>query len=30
MADLSREYPENPLFRKELGKLNAKYGAAAN
>jgi hypothetical protein len=28
MADLSRDYPENPLFRKELEKLNAKYGPA--
>jgi hypothetical protein len=28
MADLSRDFPENHLFRKELGKLNAKYGAA--
>jgi hypothetical protein len=28
MADLSKNFPENPLFRKELGKLNAKYGAA--
>jgi hypothetical protein len=30
MADLSREYPANPLFRKELAKLNAKYGASGN
>jgi hypothetical protein len=30
MAELSRDYPENPLFRKELAKLNAKYGAMAN
>jgi len=30
MAELSRDYPENPLFRKELAKLNAKYGAVAN
>jgi hypothetical protein len=28
MADLARDYPGNPLFRKELSKLNAKYGAA--
>jgi len=28
MADLSREYPENALFKRELGKLNAKYGSA--
>lgn len=30
MADLSKDFPQNPLFRKELGKLNAKYGAPAN
>jgi hypothetical protein len=30
MADLSREYPENALFKRELGKLNTKYGVAAN
>ncbi len=30
MAELARDYPPNPLFRKELAKLNAKYGAAAN
>ena len=30
LAELTKEYPENPLFRKELAKLNAKYGAAAN
>lgn len=30
MAELSHEYPENPLFRKELGKLNTKLGIAAN
>ncbi|HEX3876248.1 MAG TPA: hypothetical protein VHW24_04640 [Bryobacteraceae bacterium] len=27
LAELSRNYPQNPLFRKELGKLNEKYGA---
>src|SRR5450432_264509 len=30
LADLSREYPENPLFRKELNKLNSKLGVNAN
>jgi len=30
MAELSREYPANPLFRKELAKLNGKLGIAAN
>jgi hypothetical protein len=30
LTGLTREYPENPLFRKELGKLNAKIGVAAN
>jgi hypothetical protein len=30
MADLAREYPRNPLFRKELAKLNVKLGMAAN
>lgn len=30
MADLARDYPDNPLFRKELAKLNAKYGVSAN
>jgi hypothetical protein len=30
MADLTREFPENHLFRKELTKLNEKYGALAN
>jgi hypothetical protein len=30
MAELSREYPSNPLFRKELVKLNSKLGIAAN
>ncbi len=26
LADLARSYPRNPLFRKELAKLNEKYG----
>jgi hypothetical protein len=30
LADLSHEYPENPLFRKELNKLNTKLGVNAN
>lgn len=30
MAGLSREYPENALFRRELGKLNAKLGPIGN
>jgi hypothetical protein len=30
MVELSREYPANPLFRKELAKLNSKLGLAAN
>jgi len=30
LADLSHEYPENPLFRKELNKLNSKLGVNAN
>jgi hypothetical protein len=30
MAELSHEYPENPLFRKELNKLNSKLGVNAN
>jgi hypothetical protein len=29
LVDLSRDYPENPLFRKELHKLNRKLGDAA-
>ena len=29
MADLARDYPANPLFRKELARLNAKYGAVS-
>jgi hypothetical protein len=27
LAELSQNYPQNPLFRKELEKLNQKYGA---
>ena len=30
LLELSRDYPENPLFRKELAKLNAKVGEAGN
>jgi hypothetical protein len=30
IAELSREYPANPLFRKELTKLNGKLGISAN
>jgi hypothetical protein len=30
MADLTRDYPGNPLFRKELAKLNGRLGIAAN
>ncbi|MGA9142264.1 MAG: hypothetical protein WB007_00745 [Candidatus Acidiferrales bacterium] len=30
LAELAREYPTNPLFRKELAKLNSKLGIAAN
>jgi hypothetical protein len=30
MADLTRDYPANPLFRKELAKLNTRMGIAAN
>ena len=30
LADLTREYPENPLFRKELNKLSTKLGLNAN
>jgi len=30
LADLSHEYPENPLFRKELNKLNSKLAVNAN
>jgi hypothetical protein len=30
LVDLTHEYPENPLFRKELAKLNARLGVYAN
>jgi hypothetical protein len=30
MAELTRDYPGNPLFRKELAKLNTRIGTAAN
>jgi hypothetical protein len=30
VAELSRDFPGNPLFRKELAKLNGKLGIAAN
>ena len=30
LAELAREYPTNPLFRKELNKLNGRLGIAAN
>jgi hypothetical protein len=30
VSELTREYPGNPLFRKELAKLNSKLGIAAN
>lgn len=30
LMELDRDYPENPLFHKELAKLNAKLGEAAN
>lgn len=30
LAELSRDYPGNPLFRQELAKLNGKLGVAAN
>ena len=30
LAELAREYPSNPLFRKELAKLNGRLGIAAN
>ena len=29
LAELTHEYPENPLYRKELAKLNTKYGAVS-
>jgi hypothetical protein len=30
LTELSREYPGNPLFRKELSKVSSKLGTAAN
>jgi hypothetical protein len=30
LADLARDYPNNPLFRKELAKVTASIGVAAN
>jgi hypothetical protein len=30
LRELAHDYPENPLFRKELDKLNVKIGVAAN
>jgi len=30
LVDLSRDYPENPLFHKELVKLHAKLGDSGN
>jgi hypothetical protein len=30
LAELAHDYPENPLFRKELAKLNTKLGENAN
>jgi hypothetical protein len=30
LVDLSHDYPANPLFRKELEKLNSRLGVAAN
>jgi hypothetical protein len=30
LADLAHDYPHNPLFRKELTKLNSRLGVAAN
>jgi hypothetical protein len=30
LAELSRQYPSNPLFRKELGKLESQMGGSAN
>jgi hypothetical protein len=30
LMELAHEYPDNPLFRKELVKLNSKLGMAAN
>ena|ERR1051326_7042770 len=30
LVDLAHDYPENPLFRKELAKLNSRLGISAN
>jgi len=30
LLELERDYPQNPLFRKEVAKLNARLGEAAN
>ena len=30
LVDLARDYPANPLFRKELAKLNSRLGIGAN
>ena len=30
LVELTHDYPQNPLFRKELVKLNNKLGMAAN
>jgi hypothetical protein len=30
LQELARDYPQNPLFRKELDKLNTKIGVAGN
>jgi len=30
LVDLAHDYPENPLFRKELAKLNSRLGIGAN
>jgi hypothetical protein len=30
LQELSRDYPQNPLFRKELDKVSAKIGTAGN
>jgi len=30
LADLARDYPSNPLFRKELAKVTASIGVAGN
>jgi hypothetical protein len=30
LAELAHDYPQNPLFRKELAKLDEKFGAGSN